>query len=70
MVRSGYQPVYRPKGVVFQDPSAIPNGWNQPVMVIGPDGRTYIALYEMQRQPDGSWRINGCQLLALPEESV
>ena len=25
----------------------------------------WIALYAMERQPDGSWRINGCQLARL-----
>jgi hypothetical protein len=26
------------------------------------EGRAWIALYPMQRQSDGSWRIDGCQL--------
>ena len=25
--------------------------------------RAWLALYPMQRQPDGSWRTNGCQLV-------
>jgi hypothetical protein len=29
-----------------------------------------MAVYEMQRQPDGSWRINGCWLAQVPGESV
>ena len=28
----------------------------------GPDGRPRIALYIMERQPDGSWKIDGCIL--------
>ncbi len=70
MVRSGYQPVYRPRSVNFQNPSATQSGWDQPVVVVGPDGRAYLALYSMQRQGNGSWRINGCRLLLLVEESV
>ena len=70
MVRSGYQPVYRPREVDFRDPASIASGWNQPVVVVGPDGRAYLAIYEMQLQPDGVWRINGCRLVLLPEESV
>src|SRR6266568_716441 len=26
------------------------------------EGRGWLALYPMQRQPDGSWRTNGCLL--------
>jgi ketosteroid isomerase-like protein len=28
-------------------------------------GRAWLALYPMEKQPDGSWRINGCQLAPL-----
>jgi hypothetical protein len=70
MVRSGYQPVYRPHDIRFREPRTTPGGWSQPVLVVGPDGRSYLALYEMQLQPDGVWKINGCQLVLLAEESV
>jgi hypothetical protein len=32
----------------------------------GAGGKTYQALYSMERQPDGSWRSGGCTLLAIP----
>lgn len=70
MVRSGYAPVYRPKAVEFRDLLAAPRGPEQLVFVVGPDGRAYIAHYMMEQQPDGSWRINGCYLEPLGEESV
>ena len=35
----------------------------QPVRVTGPDGRPVLAMYHMERQADGSWRINGVTLL-------
>jgi hypothetical protein len=34
----------------------------QSVELVGPDGGHYIALYRMEKQPDGSWKINGCEL--------
>lgn len=70
MVRSGYAPVYRPRTVEFRDLRAAPRGPEQLVFVVGPDGRAYIAHYMMERQPDGSWRIGGCYLEPLGEESV
>ena len=63
MVRQGYAPVYRPQHYEFRsldDSTAVPT---QDVYLIGPDGGPVIARYTMQRQPDGSWRIAGCQLL-------
>jgi hypothetical protein len=29
-------------------------------------GSAWVALYPMVKQPDGTWRINGCQLARLP----
>jgi hypothetical protein len=70
MVKAGYAPVYRPKAVEFRDWVESPGGPEQQVFVIGPDGRGYIAHYMMERQPDGSWRISGCYLEPIGEESV
>jgi len=34
------------------------------------EGNAWIALYPMQRQADGVWRINGCQLARLQGQRV
>jgi hypothetical protein len=64
MVRQGYQPVYRPKSVEFGKLGEVSGRIAQEVHVIGPDGRPVTALYVMTQLPDGSWRIDGCYLLA------
>ena len=63
MVRGQYQPVYRPRSVTFGPLVDGPSGAEQKVFLVGPDGARYVALYTLQRQPDGSWKINGCVLL-------
>ncbi len=63
MVRGAYQPVYRPRSVVFGEMSMTGTGPLQKVYLVGPDGQSYIAVYSFQRQPDGSWKINGCTIL-------
>jgi hypothetical protein len=63
MVKQGYMPVYRPNAVAFGPLVDGPTGPVQKVFVTGPDGRSYIAAYSMQQQPDGSWKINGCSLV-------
>lgn len=70
MVRSGYQPVYRPRSVSFGPAVDTPRGPEQRVFVTGPDGRNWVAVYSFQRQPDGSWRINGCILVEDTGESI
>jgi hypothetical protein len=66
MVRQGYQPVYRPRSMAFGELATVDGQVTQELAVIGPDGTPRIALYTMEQQPDGSWRIAGCQLLERP----
>ena len=67
MVRGGYQPVYRPQSMTFGALTDSPAGPEQKVFLVGPDGKPWVALYTLQRQPDGTWKINGCVLL--PDEA-
>ena len=62
MVRAGYQPVYRPQEVEFRELRDTAEGPVQSVLVVGPDGVPVMALYIMQQQVDGTWRIAGCVL--------
>ena len=70
MVRTGYQPVYRARGVEFRDLGMVENRLIQQVYMTGSDGIPVLALYEMQRQPDGSWRINGVSIARAPDQGV
>ena len=70
MVRTGYPPVYRPREVEFRDLVSEDGRLFQKVFIVGPDGESFLALYEMQRQSDGSWKINGCVLVKAPDQSV
>ncbi len=67
MVKRGYSPVYRPQSFNFTEALIDPLGRPaQKLLVVGPDGKTYEALYSMEKQPDGTWRISGCTLLEIP----
>ena len=67
MVKRGYSPVYRPQSFNFTEALINPLGRPaQKMLVVGPDGKTYEALYSMEKQPDGTWRISGCTLLEIP----
>jgi hypothetical protein len=70
MVRSQYAVVYRPRSVAFDAPVYAGDGHIvQPVRLTDAEGRAWIAIYPMQRGPDGVWRTNGCQLRRLGHET-
>ena len=62
MVRSSYAVVYRPGTVAFDAPIVVGADVVQPVRMTDAEGRAWLALYPMLKEPDGTWRINGCQL--------
>lgn len=63
MVRIGYSAVYRPQSFEFGPLDQADGKWVQPVRLIGPDGQPKVALYVMEQQADGSWKIAGVHLL-------
>ena len=62
MVRTGYPMVYRPRDARFGALVDVDGQIVQKVRVVGPDGKPALALYFMQREADGTWKIDGCQL--------
>ena len=66
MVREQYAVVYRPRSVSFEEPLLVGDDLVQPVRMTDGYGHAWMAIYPMAKQPDGSWRINGCHLARLP----
>lgn len=63
MVKRGYGPVYRPDNFSFGRSKVDGDSIVQEVLIKGPDGKDWTALYQLLRQPDGSLKINGVQML-------
>ncbi len=70
MVVTGYPPVYRPRAVEFRDIVTFHGAPTQRVVLVGPDGRSVIALYVMELQAGGTWKINGCFLIKAEDSMV
>lgn len=66
MVRTGYPAVYRPASVSFMPAKTDSDSVIQPLSIADEAGRLWIALYQLVRQPDASWRIESCQLIQQP----
>src|SRR5690348_3645230 len=64
MVRRAYPAVYRPRSVSFGAVRRVESSTVQEVDLIGPDGKGARAFYIMERESDGTWRINGVELAA------
>jgi hypothetical protein len=67
MVQHSYQPVYRHKSFEFGEARAEDGRIAQRVRIIDADGRPWDALYTLERQSDGSFKIIGCMLLKAGE---
>jgi hypothetical protein len=70
MVAGQYQPVYRPQAVTFGALTDTPDGPVQQVFLVGPDGRSYVAQYLMEKQRDGAFRIAGVAIIPNDQPSI
>ncbi|MDG4881424.1 DUF4864 domain-containing protein [Mesorhizobium sp. WSM4884] len=65
MVTNGYAPVRRPQSYSFGKVEQTgPSSIIQQVLIVGPDGKDYEAVYTLEQEPDGSFKIIGCSLRA------
>lgn len=71
MVKRGYPQVYAPQSYDFGRVKEGADGTiAQELLVIGPDGKSWTALYSLKRQTDGSWKINAVTLITGNDKSV
>ncbi len=63
MVRRAYPAVHRPRAMEFTGLRLGDGGTVQEVELVGPDGALQLALYSMERDAAGAWRISGCVLV-------
>ena len=65
MVKKSYEPVYHPGNYAFGRSRSIDNGAliYHEVLISGRDGKDWTAIYQVARQPDGSFKINGVQIV-------
>jgi uncharacterized protein DUF4864 len=63
MVQNGYAPVYRHKSFEFGDSKSEGSSVAQRVHIIDANGEAWEALYTLEQQADGSYKITGCSLL-------
>ena len=62
MVRNGYGALIAARYVEFLEGAVIEGAVIQPLRLVAPDNSVLVALYTMEKQKDGRWRIAGCVL--------
>ena len=70
MVRDRYRPVYRPSTFDFDETTSTENKIVQRVLITGQDGKNYAALYFLDLQPDGMWKISSVILERVPGKNI
>ncbi|OKO70812.1 DUF4864 domain-containing protein [Bradyrhizobium sp. AS23.2] len=63
MVQNGYAPVYRHRSFEFGDNKTEGNWIAQRVHIVDANGESWEAIYTLEQQADGSYKITGCSLL-------
>jgi hypothetical protein len=66
LVKRGYQPVYRSRSHTFGELKQTAMGLEQTVDLVDAAGEFWTAVYTLQQQPDGSWKISSCILVKKP----
>jgi len=62
MVQNGYAPIYRHKSFELGVAKSLEDKISQEVHIIDADGVAWEALYVLERQTHGSWKIISCVL--------
>lgn len=65
MVKKSYEPVFHPGNYAFGRSKSLDDGAMiyHEVLISGRDGKDWTAIYQVARQPDGSYKINGVQIV-------
>jgi hypothetical protein len=62
MVASDYEAIITARDVEFLEGDVVAAIVVQPLRLVGRDNSVRVALYTMEKQANGSWRISGCRM--------
>jgi hypothetical protein len=70
MIMGGYGIVHRPRSVSFETLEEIAGRLAQNVFMVGPDGKSAMVVYFMEKTPPGAWTISGVSIIPLADQSA
>ena len=70
MVKNGYSAIYDAQNWSFGRSRLEGDTIYQEVLVSGPDGRQWAALYQLNKEADGNWKIGSVRILPARTQST
>ncbi|OGB26419.1 MAG: hypothetical protein A3I66_00950 [Burkholderiales bacterium RIFCSPLOWO2_02_FULL_57_36] len=70
IIKQQFAPIYRHQRAIFSAPEVIGGHMVQVVRLTDSDSSVWLAIYQMQRESDGKWKIAGCGLIETTTVSV
>jgi hypothetical protein len=70
MVRGAYSPLLVARYTEFLEGAVIDGVVIQPLRLIAPDNTVLVALYTLEKQSKGGWRISGCRIAPSTVQAV
>ena len=70
MVREGFRPLLDARSSAFLDGAVVDGITIQPLQLVLPDSTVVVALYRMEKQKDGVWRVAGCVIAPSKAQST
>jgi hypothetical protein len=70
LIKHEYAVIYRHQRAIFSAPELIAGQMVQVVNLTDDDNAVWVAMYQMQREPDGRWKIASCNLLRTTAVSI
>jgi hypothetical protein len=62
IIKERFRPIYRHQLAIFSAPELVAGHTLQAVRLTDGNSSVWLAVYHMEREPDGSWKIAGCKL--------
>ncbi|MGV3741660.1 MAG: DUF4864 domain-containing protein [Burkholderiaceae bacterium] len=70
VIKRRFAPVYRHRQALFSEPEIIGTHGLQVVQLIDHENLVWIAIYQVEREADGTWKVDGCQLFETKDFST
>lgn len=70
IIKESYEPVYRHRMALYSSPQVVLGKVYQVVRLTDLESHVWVAIYLMHKDEEGTWKINGCQLVQTPAIAI
>lgn len=70
MIKEEFAPIYHNRRAIFSPAEIIEGDMLQVVRITDDENHVWVAIYRMERDEDGYWKIDDCRLLETTSTSV